>query len=309
MELWPGDSVIGSPWGGFVQPPTATTSGPPRWIGNAWPGSAPTADCDEAEIAWVEPPLQPLSLWDGSRLDHLFDRGRELPATVRNDWKNFYSCRGMRDLLLGLGAAAVLANTSLDGDFREWYQERVQTEDTDKFARYWNNLGDGTVVVPAVIGIAAVGTLFDDTASGNLLAQFGSRATRAYLVGAPPVLFGQWALGGARPGESDRESRWSPFQASHAISGHAFIGAVPFITAAKMSDCVWLKGGLYGLSVLPAWARVNRDKHYLSQAVLGWWIACLSCSAVDQTALSGKGYTVFPLLSPDTVGVGVSCPW
>lgn len=257
----------------------------------------------------VERSCCPRLRWDGSRLRHLCDRCGELPGQVCSDWVNFYSCRGLRDLLLGVGVAAVLANTSLDQDFRDWYQERVQTKDLDEFGRVWNDLGDGAYVIPAVVAIAAVGILFDDTPLGGDLAEFGSRTLRAYLVGAPPVVFGQWALGGARPGESERESRWTPFEDTHAISGHAFIGAVPFITAAKMTDCIWLKGGLYGLSVLPGWARVNRDRHYLSQAILGWWIACLSASAVDQTSLSEKGYAVFPLVSPDMAGMGVAYSW
>ena len=77
------------------------------------------------------------------------------------------------------------------------------------------------------------------------------------------------------------------------------------ITAAKMSDTAWLKAGFYGLSVLTAWSRVNDDKHYLSQAALGWWMAYLACSAVETTNMAPKPFSVVPLLARDTVGVNV----
>lgn len=304
-EAQPRTSAMGALW----PSPTATAwAGEPSctpWLGEPTYGSA----CDGIGARVVEPSCCPSLRWDGSRLRHLGDRCGELPAQICSDWKNFYSCRGLRDLLLGIGVGAILANTSLDQEFRDWYQERVQNDEVDEFARLWNDSGDGAYVIPAVVVVAAVGIVFDDTPLGGDLAEFGNRTLRAYAVGAPPVVFGQWALGGARPGESERQSRWTPFEFTHAISGHAFIGAVPFITAAKMTDCIWLKGGLYGLSVLPGWARVNRDKHYLSQAILGWWIACLSCTAVDETNLAEKGYSVFPLVSSDAVGMGVTCSW
>jgi hypothetical protein len=67
------------------------------------------------------------------------------------------------------------------------------------------------------------------------------------------------------------------------VSDHAFIGAVPFITAAKMNENPYIKGALYGLSVLPGLSRINDNKHYFSQVLLGWYLAFLSCNAVEKT--------------------------
>ena len=132
------------------------------------------------------------------------------------------------------------------------------------------------------------------------------RTTRAYLVGAPPVLFMQSCLGGSRPGERDDASFWRPFDDDNGASGHAFVGAVPFLTAARMTEDRRVKACWYALSVLPAWSRaVNDDSHYLSQVGLGWWMAYLACESVDRTEKAPGCVTVTPIAQPGMVGVGI----
>jgi hypothetical protein len=116
----------------------------------------------------------------------------------------------------------------------------------------------------------------------------------------------QATLGASRPGETDHESRWKPFDDTNAVSGHAFVGAVPFITAAKMTENPFVKGSLYFCSTLTAWSRVNDDRHYLSQACLGWWMAYLACDAVQATESSNdERLTLVPVNSPEMVGIGM----
>ena len=115
----------------------------------------------------------------------------------------------------------------------------------------------------------------------------------------------QVLTGGSRPGETTATSYWKPFDDNNGASGHAFIGAIPFISAAKMSDNIWLKGGLYAASTLPALSRVNDDDHYFSQIFLGWWVAYLAGSAVDRTddAHRNHRFLVYPV--GDGIGAGV----
>ncbi len=71
----------------------------------------------------------------------------------------------------------------------------------------------------------------------NLLLVFGGvYASRAYLVGAPAMLLMQNVTGGSRPEEMDHGSKWDPFHDDNGVSGHAFMGAVPFLTLANMYD-------------------------------------------------------------------------
>ena len=229
---------------------------------------------------------------------------RESSCKLWTDYDNFYSWVTMRDLLLGIGAGGILANTSLDEGFQDWYQDDVRSSGTDNFAAFSKNFGEGKFVIPAMAGLAVLGAMCDYTPCGNLVEDFGSRSTRAYLVGAPPVLLLQYGLGASRPCSTLHGSKWQPFDATNAVSGHAFVGAVPFISAAKMTENRYLKGGLYLCSTFTAWSRVNDDRHYLSQACLGWWLAYLACRAVDDTEFEDKHLTLSPIASPDMIGVG-----
>ncbi len=244
--------------------------------------------------------------FDQCRFVRAWNRCRCQTSEIWQDYRAFYSWPSLRDLFIGIAAGGVLANTSLDQDFRDWYQERVCTSDLDRIARGWKFYGEGTILIPSYVGLAFLGAMYDDQPWGGPLGEFGSRATRGFLVGAPAVVLGQTVLGAARPAANSDNSHWEPFHSSHGISGHAFVGALPFITAAKMCDEPWLKATCYGLSVLPAWSRVEHDKHYLSQAVLGWWFAYLACRAVDRPSGPDNAYSVAPLISPDLVGVSLT---
>ncbi len=230
---------------------------------------------------------------------------QETVYDVRSDHGRYYSWATMRGLLLGISAGSVLANTSLDEDFQSWYQDDVRTADTDHFARFWKTFGEGQIFIPAFAGLGLVGGLFADRPLLGTAGDFGDRTTRGYLVGAPPMLLMQFSLGASRPDETSMGSRWKPFDDTNAVSGHAFIGAVPFITAAKMTENPWVKSGLYICSTFTAWSRVNDHRHYLSQACLGWWMAYLASDAVDQTEHEDRCFAVAPLVTPEVTGVGI----
>ncbi|MBN2476783.1 MAG: phosphatase PAP2 family protein [Pirellulales bacterium] len=224
---------------------------------------------------------------------------------IRCDHANYYSWRTVRDLGYGIAFGSVLANTSLDEDFRGWYQDDVRSSGSDDYAAFWKTFGEGQIFIPAFAGLGLVGHWFEDVPLLGTAGDYGGRVTRGYLVGAPPMLAMQFCLGGSRPGEVDVGSRWKPFDDSNAVSGHAFMGSVPFITAAQMVEDPWAKGALYVCSTFTAWSRVNDDDHYLSQACLGWWMGYLACRAVNETEYADGDITLLPLASPELVGIGM----
>ena len=226
----------------------------------------------------------------------------EARQNVCSDYRNYYCRDTMAKLACGLVLGSVLANTSMDQDVQDWYQQDVRSTDTDNFAEFWKTFGEGHLFIPAYACLAVAGKFVEDWPVVGPVGDFGARTTRAYLVGAPPMLFMQFMLGASRPGETNHSSHWDPFQDTNSVSGHAFIGAVPFITAAKMTDSFVLKSGLYACSTLTGFSRINDDCHYLSQVVLGWWMAYLACEAVDQTQLNRHGMTFMPIASTDSVG-------
>lgn len=226
-------------------------------------------------------------------------------SNIRSDHRGYYGCGTMRDLALGLGAAAVLANTSLDQDFQDWYGREVRSSGTQDLGEFWERFGDGRIFVPGFVGLSVVGRMHEQRPLFNLTGEYASRVSRSYLVGAPPMVFTQFCLGGSRPSETGGGSQWKPFQDGNGVSGHAFVGAVPFITAARMTENPWLKGGFYFFSFLTPWSRIEDDGHYLSQAWLGWWMAYLACRAVDGTQDENRSLRFTPVATPEVAGMGV----
>ena len=237
-----------------------------------------------------------------SRLDCMWENAK---CRIRHDYDNYYSWCTMRDLAIGIAIAAPIANTTVDSEFQDWYQRDLRDSGTDDFAAFWKTFGEGQIFIPAFAGLALVGRYFEDRPVLGTAGDYGARITRGYLVGAPPMLLMQFTLGASRPGETSADSRWKPFDDTNAVSGHAFMGSVPFITAAHMVENPWAKGALYLCSTFTAWSRVNDDDHYLSQACLGWWMGYLACRAVNQTELTDDRAVFAPLITPEMAGLGM----
>lgn len=281
-------------------------------------GTVPSSAFPSAQCPVVDP-LPPVLPQESCVAGTSFDESRAVPGfaargrsmfretwhNIRADHANYYSWATLRDLGFAVALAAPLANTSLDADFQDWYQRDVRSSGTDDFAAFWKTLGEGQIFIPAFAGLGLVGRFFEDRPLVGIAGEFGDRVTRGYLVGAPPMLFMQYLTGGSRPDEVSVGSQWKPFDDSNAVSGHAFMGAVPFITAAQMCDNGWAKSALYLCSTFTAWSRVNDHDHYLSQACLGWWMAYLACRNVEQTERADEWLTFTPMITPEVAGVGM----
>jgi len=207
-------------------------------------------------------------------------------ANIKDDYKNFYlSKNSLIQLGIGIGCAGILANTSMDGDIQEFYQDNVRSDATDDLSKVLKVPGNIFITVPILMGTYLA---FNESSAG----EWAQKSLRALIVGAPAGLLLQRVTGASRPSEGD--SKWRPFHDANGLSGHAFIGAVPFITAAKMNENPYMKGLLYGLSFLPGLSRINDNEHYFSQAALGWYLALLSCNAVEKTNM--RNNTKFALV-------------
>lgn len=240
---------------------------------------------------------------------NLRDRLQEQWAGIRSDYAEFYSPRGLAWLAGGIGAGALMANTGFDEHFaRDAFLENIVLAPSDEFYENLHQpkfLGDGYYTIPAFVVAALAEPLIDDLPLGSETAEWGQRSLRTILVGVPPLLGLQFVTGGGRPDETRESSEWRPFQDNNGVSGHAFMGAIPFMSAARMTDNIWAKGGLYAASTLPAISRMNDDAHYFSQVFLGWWLAYLAESAVDRShdPASNRRFFAYPQLGG--IGVGL----
>ncbi len=239
--------------------------------------------------------------------------GMTLFQRVLQDHVNYYSFPNLTFLAIGFGVGAALANTNADMAIRDSYQDNMRNEFTDELASLFHStkfLGTGLVTVPLYFTSWVVGDYFSDCSTfAGELGEWGERAARATLVGFPPMLLMQYVTGGSRPLENPWGSSWRFFRDNNGVSGHAFMGAIPFVVAAQMTDNPWIQAGWYTLSVMPGLSRINDDAHFFSQVALGWWMAFLAAHAVDQTQILNGRLAIVPVAVSNGAGMGVQLTW
>ena len=78
---------------------------------------------------------------------------------------------------------------------------------------------------------------------------------------------------------ASRALSFQPFDDKNSVSGHTFIAAIPFLVAAREVGHAAPAWGLRALSPLTGWSRLNDERHYLSQVLLGYALAWESVQA------------------------------
>lgn len=223
---------------------------------------------------------------------------------ILNDQRNYYSKDRLLRLGLAFGVGATFANSSLDEKIQNHYQDRIRNNDTDAFSKTAKLFGEGKYLLPLSLALAILSAIEED----YLLGEFGNKTLRSYLVGGVPILAMQRITGSGRSEEHARGSKWCPLDDSNGVSGHAFIGAVPFLVVARMSNNSFVKCVLYAASLATPFSRFNDNAHYVSQAALGWYMAYESTGAVFETERN-KRIVVAPMVGRDFYGLTVSAVW
>lgn len=203
---------------------------------------------------------------------------------IKQDYKTHYGRYGLPRLFTGLSIAAVLANTGIDESLQNRWQSDIRNRTTDRISdindHYVNDLSQYAVAIPIYLLSTLSGSYSSDPTIQSI-AKWGNHSFRALLVGVPQQALLTEILGSTRP--ENGPSDWKFLKDNRAVSGHAFFGSLPILTTAKLSDSLYVKIPLYGLSLLPPLARINNNKHYSSQAFLGWWIAWQSVNSISES--------------------------
>ena len=220
-----------------------------------------------------------------------------------NDQKKFYSAPNVRPAALTLGASAVLSNTSMDQEFADWYQSDVRSEASDEIAKVAKVFGEqwpmmGAYAAASLTGRLVEGRLIDED---SRLSAWGDQSIRSMLVGVPPLLFLQKAIGSSRPNDIPPASGWNFWNDENGASGHTFVGAVPFLVAAQLTDDRRWKTTLTALSTFTGWSRINDNDHYLSQVVVGWWLAYAATRCVERS--DDGPYEIRPIIQDEALGL------
>ena len=189
-----------------------------------------------------------------------------------------YSRRGFLKLGGALLGAGALVYSGLDDRADRWHRDRVRSPQSDALARGLKPLGERPWFL--AWGLVA---LLEARWRSTPLTRWGRRNFEAMVVGLPLLWGMQYGLGASRPTDGDgrRGPRWGrPLRDDNSASGHAFMGAVPWLTAAHLAAGPWPRAAAYAGSLLTGWSRVNDRKHYLSQVWLGWFAAWSAVAAV-----------------------------
>ncbi|MFW6428463.1 MAG: phosphatase PAP2 family protein [Desulfosalsimonas sp.] len=235
----------------------------------------------------------------------------DLLETVKQDFINYYSFDNLKVMAISFAAGGIFANTSIDENLQKDYQDDIRDSGTDDFAGIAKTFGEGKYLIPLSLAAAASGYYIPEKNRASAIGTWGFNTARAYFVGAPPMLLMQRATGASRPGETGDGSDWNPFEDSNGVSGHSFMGAVPFITLGQMYKNSPVKWLFYGGSFITGWSRVNDNKHYVSQVALGWIMAWQSVRSVFLTDRERENGFCFNIAPNDDGGAQftVSCCW
>lgn len=227
-------------------------------------------------------------------------------SVVKRDYSEFYSSDRFIRMGIVFAGGAVLANTNNDQKFQDKYKAKIFSIDDSYNAKQF---GEGKYLIPLSLISAGISHYLSDGKELTGIGKWGELTARAYAVGGPTVLVTQILTGASRPSEAPYKSDWKPFNDSNGVSGHAFIGAVPFINIAYMNDNIAVKSAAYLASTLAGLSRINDNQHYLSQVILGWYLAWESVDSVNSVDANKKNIRIVPVVGENTYGVQLSMQW
>eukprot|EP01047_Picozoa_sp_COSAG01_P013308 COSAG01_NODE_621_length_14780_cov_1056.278591_3_plen_256_part_00 len=200
--------------------------------------------------------------------------------TISQANKRFYTPAKAQAFATAFSIGYLMANSDMDENLSRFYQKNIRSEKIDRVSRYEKYLGEGEIMIPLFF------VLSHYDGFGKEPQFWASQTFKAYVVGAPLLLLSQRLTGASRPGENKHGSKWRFLKDANGVSGHAFMGSVPFLALAKQSNHGLTKNLAYLFSFACAHSRVNDNDHYVSQALLGWFIAFHAVDAVYRSSAS-----------------------
>lgn len=227
-----------------------------------------------------------------------------LYESLKSDYSEFYQSNHNNRMFKVFAAGALMANSDIDQEFQDNYQDNIRSASTDDLSKTAKLFGEGKLLIPISILAMTLGN-----GSSLPISEWGNKTLRSFLTGAPGMLLMQRATGGSRPYDNGG-SDWEPFEDSNGVSGHAFIGSIPFIVLAEINaQDPLIYYSAYALSGLAAWSRMNDDDHYLSQSILGWYFGYESAQAILNPRSKNTAWTKSPMLTENGIGVSFNYQW
>ena len=176
--------------------------------------------------------------------------------------------------------AGLLFAATLVGDrgFREEAQER-RDGTTNSVAKVANSLGEWRLLVPAL----SAGYLAGELAGSRDLKRAVLHAGTAAVLATGVTSALKYSIGRTRPPVAGDPLDFRPFSGSNSFpSGHTAVAFAIATSIADETDDSWSDVALYGAATLTAMARVNDDRHWTSDVLIGGLVGHLSGRLVSR---------------------------
>lgn len=204
-------------------------------------------------------------------------RGAHPVDQLRATGARLYTRRNLLKLVGATAGGAILTYSGLDTAFDEWHRDHVRSSATDQVARVAKGFGQTRMAAAPLLYVLA-----DWALPGTALGRWGRECFTAMATGLPVLWGWQRVLGASRPSDAKEWGpRYRPFTDENSVSGHTFVGAIPFLVAARQVDLPVAAWSLRVLSPATGWSRLNDERHYLSQVVLGYSLAAQTTAAAE----------------------------
>jgi hypothetical protein len=231
---------------------------------------------------------------------------KSIMSEVVKDYETFYQSDRLLRAASVFTLGALVANSRVDTEIQSWHQSNINSNFSDDVSGVAKLFGEKIIMVP--LSLAA--TAMQISSTDNAFGQWGQLTFRSYLVGSPAVGALQLLTGGSRPRDHYGDAHWRPFNDDNGVSGHSYVGAVPFLVLAKMEHLTPMQQNIaLFASGLSAWSRVNDDAHFFSQALLGWYMAWEAVDAVTSNGVTENWMKVSPYTFGDGVGISIALSW
>lgn len=190
---------------------------------------------------------------------------------------------------------------------------RNQTETTTTIMNYSNAVGELYTPIALSVSLYGIGLFFEEPSTritGRLLAE-------AFLFSGITTTVGKSVFGRSRPfvnGDAN-DFRWFELSEPHLSlpSGHATIAFSLASVLSSRIDNIYASIGLYSIATSTAAARMYKDKHWLSDVLLGSAIGLASglyvCELEEQRSNPKTDQTFRWQLSPTFNGVNLTLQW
>ena len=191
--------------------------------------------------------------------------------------RQLYTRRNFLKLVGVTAGGAVISYSGLDEAVHDLHLGRVKGDASDRAAHVAKGFGENEI---ALAGLSYA--LADWALPGTAIGRWGRECFTATATGLPVLWTWQRVLGGSRPSDAkERGPRYRPFTDENSVSGHTFLAAVPFLVGARHAGIPVAAWGLRALSPMTGWSRLNDERHYLSQVLLGYGLALEAARASE----------------------------